>query len=103
MLKLSEKHTGSNQPNHCQGSNNMKLNDAQKAAIRTAAFTAVAEALENMDAGVTRTNLYDEALSQAKIGATQALMQFTGNLKSRAADLGGLNRSTLRTNLGRIS
>jgi DNA-binding protein Fis len=79
------------------------MTEAQKAAIRTAAFNAVVEVLESMDAKITRTNLYAEATTQAKHGATQALMYFAGDVQLKAAALGGVNRSTLRSNLNRIA
>jgi DNA-binding protein Fis len=73
----------------------MQLTAEQKNAIRNAACQAVKTALEGVDT-VTRGNLYNEVMTEAKAGACDALLQKTGGNQAAAAELGGLNRATLR-------
>lgn len=78
----------------------MKLTKEQKAAIRNAAFNAVKDTLEGVDT-ITRLNLYNDVMDAAKAGTCEALLKHTGYNQSSAAELGGLNRATLRVNIKR--
>ena len=78
----------------------MQLTQAQKQLIRHAAFTATQEALAGIDT-VTRGNVYNDAVEAAKAGTCEALLKYTHSNQSAAAELGGINRATLRVNIKR--
>lgn len=80
-----------------------QLNNEQRQSIREAARQAVLAALESVNIDDRpRLALYTQALEEAKAGASEALMQAAHGNQSLAAELGGINRATLRINLRRI-
>ena len=78
------------------------MNVKLKEMIRKAAFDAVNAALEGVDIGKEpKMHLYVAAVEAAKSGASEALFNQCKGNQCLAAKIGGLNRSTLRTNLKR--
>lgn len=81
--------------------NNM-LTNTQKHDIRETTKNAVLSALSACDIDKQETTgVYNQATDQAKLGAIEALLMLCHGNQSRAATIGGLNRSTLRTTLRR--
>lgn len=71
-------------------------------SIRKTAREAVMQALDGIDlAQRPALHLYTQAMDEARAGITEALMHAAGQNQSLAAEVGGLNRATLRTNLKR--
>lgn len=81
----------------------MQMQQHLRDSIRAATREAVLQATSGMDLEQSEClHLYPQALDAAKAGATEALMHLAHQNQSRAAELGGLNRATLRTNLKRM-
>lgn len=78
----------------------MQLTAEQKNAIRNAAFDATKAALAGVDTS-THGNYYYNVLEAAKAGVCDALLKHTECNQVAAAELGGLNRATLRVNIKR--
>lgn len=81
----------------------MQMQQHLRDSIRKTAREAVLQAIEGIDIeNCDNLHLYPQALDEAKAGVTEALMHIAHQNQSRAAELGGLNRATLRTNLKRM-
>ncbi len=72
--------------------------------IKAAMVQAVKACLESIPSDTPDDKypaIYTHAVEAAKNGATEALYDYCHGNQSRAAALGGLNRTTVRTNLKR--
>ncbi len=57
---------------------------------------AVSEYFKHLDDGVPPNNLYRLVLQEMEIPLFEKVLEYTGGNQSRAADVLGINRSTLR-------
>lgn len=81
----------------------MHMQQHLRNSIRKTIREAVLQATQGIDLeSCDSLHLYPQALEEAKAGVTEALMHLTHQNQSRAAEIGGVNRATLRTNLKRM-
>lgn len=71
---------------------------APKRSLRDHVEEAMAQYFNQLD-GQTTTGLYQMVLEQVESPLLTAVMDYTGNNQSRAAEMLGLNRGTLRKKL----
>ena len=71
---------------------------AQRASLKESVATAMADYFDQLDGQPTR-DLYQLVLEQVESPLLEAVMAYTRNNQSKAAEMLGLNRGTLRKKL----